>query len=89
MLADKMRNVLSTGAEALSAGDSSCLMHIGGGMSRLRSGTQTVHLAEILASTDAPAPDRESARGAGVPAPDDDEIGASPRTPTATGGSPA
>jgi L-lactate dehydrogenase complex protein LldE len=52
MLADKMRNVLSTGAEALSAGDSSCLMHIGGGMSRLRSGTQTVHLAEILASTE-------------------------------------
>jgi L-lactate dehydrogenase complex protein LldF len=31
MLADKMRNVLDTGAEALTAGDSSCLMHIGGG----------------------------------------------------------
>ena len=55
MLADKMRNVLATGAEALTAGDSSCLMHIGGGMSRLRSGTTTVHLAEILASTDVPA----------------------------------
>ena len=55
MLADKMRNVLATGAEALTAGDSSCLMHIGGGMSRLRSGTKTVHLAEILASTDVPA----------------------------------
>jgi L-lactate dehydrogenase complex protein LldE len=51
MLADKMRNVLSTGAEVCTAGDSSCLMHIGGGLSRLRAGTKTVHLAEILAST--------------------------------------
>jgi L-lactate dehydrogenase complex protein LldE len=51
MLADKMRNVLSTGAEVATAGDASCLMHLGGGLSRLRSGTRTVHLAEILAST--------------------------------------
>jgi L-lactate dehydrogenase complex protein LldE len=50
MLADKMRSVLSTRAEAVCAGDSSCLMHIGGGLSRLRTGTRTVHLAEILAS---------------------------------------
>jgi L-lactate dehydrogenase complex protein LldE len=51
MLADKMRGVLATGAEACTAGDSSCLMHIGGGLSRLRTGTRTVHLAEILAAT--------------------------------------
>jgi L-lactate dehydrogenase complex protein LldE len=51
MLADKMRHVLATGAEVATAGDASCLMHIGGGLSRLRSGTRTVHLAEILAST--------------------------------------
>jgi L-lactate dehydrogenase complex protein LldE len=51
MLADKMRNVLGTGAEVCTAGDSSCLMHIGGGLSRLRTGVRTVHLAEILAST--------------------------------------
>jgi len=51
MLADKMRNVLSTRAEVCTAGDSSCLMHIGGGLSRLRAGVKTVHLAEILAST--------------------------------------
>src|SRR4051794_13337278 len=51
MLADKMRHVLDTGAELVTAGDSSCLMHIGGGLSRLRSGTRAVHLAEILAST--------------------------------------
>jgi L-lactate dehydrogenase complex protein LldE len=52
MLADKMTNILSTDAEVCSASDSSCLMHIGGGLSRLRSGVQTVHLAEILASSD-------------------------------------
>jgi len=52
MLADKMNNVMSTKAEAVTAGDSSCLMHIGGGLSRLRAGTRTIHLAEILASRD-------------------------------------
>jgi L-lactate dehydrogenase complex protein LldE len=51
MLADKMRSVLATRAEVCTAGDSSCLMHIGGGLSRLNAGTRTVHLAEILAST--------------------------------------
>jgi L-lactate dehydrogenase complex protein LldE len=51
MLTDKMRNVLATGAEVCTAGDSSCLMHIGGGLSRLRTGVKTVHLAEILAAT--------------------------------------
>src|SRR5580704_13623145 len=51
MLADKMHNVLGTRAEVCTAGDSSCLMHIGGGLSRLRTGVRAVHLAEILAST--------------------------------------
>jgi L-lactate dehydrogenase complex protein LldE len=51
MLADKMRSVLDTRAEVCTASDSSCLMHIGGGLSRLRTGVRTVHLAEILAST--------------------------------------
>ena len=50
MLADKMSNVLATRAEVCSAGDSSCLMHIGGGLARLHTGVRTVHLAEILAS---------------------------------------
>jgi len=49
MLADKLRHVQDTGAEVLTAGDSSCLMHIGGGLTRLRVGVRTVHLAEILA----------------------------------------
>ncbi|MET7426893.1 (Fe-S)-binding protein [Dactylosporangium sp. NPDC005555] len=55
MLGDKLRNVLSTGADVVSAGDSSCLMHMGGGLSRLSSDagavTRPVHLAEILAAT--------------------------------------
>jgi L-lactate dehydrogenase complex protein LldE len=51
MLADKMRSVLDTGAEMCTAGDSSCLMHIGGGLSRIRAGAKTVHLAQILAAT--------------------------------------
>jgi L-lactate dehydrogenase complex protein LldE len=34
------------------AGDNSCLMHIGGVLSRQRSGVRAMHLAEILASTD-------------------------------------
>jgi L-lactate dehydrogenase complex protein LldE len=55
MLADKMKNVIATGAEVATAGDSSCLMHIGGGLSRLRTGTRTVHLAEILAGTESVA----------------------------------
>ncbi|MFZ5851773.1 MAG: (Fe-S)-binding protein [Actinomycetota bacterium] len=52
MLADKLRHVQDTGAEVLTAGDNSCLMHIGGGLSRLRSGIRTMHLAEILARTE-------------------------------------
>lgn len=51
MLADKMSAITSTGAEVCVAGDSSCLMHIGGGLSRLRTGVRTAHLAEILAAT--------------------------------------
>jgi L-lactate dehydrogenase complex protein LldE len=51
MLADKMRAVLDTGAEVCTAADSSCLMHIGGGLSRQRAGVRTVHLAEILAAS--------------------------------------
>jgi L-lactate dehydrogenase complex protein LldE len=52
MLADKMESVIETGAEVLCAGDRSCLMHIGGGLDRIRAGIRTLHLAEILASTD-------------------------------------
>ena len=53
MLADKMEAVIETGAEVLCAGDRSCLMHIGGGLDRIRTGVRTLHLSEILASTEA------------------------------------
>jgi L-lactate dehydrogenase complex protein LldE len=52
MGSDKARNVLDTGAEVLVAGDNSCLAHIGGVLGRQRSGVRTMHLAEILASTE-------------------------------------
>jgi L-lactate dehydrogenase complex protein LldE len=52
MLTDKLRSVLDTGAEVCAAVDNSCLMHIGGGLSRQRTGVRTVHLAEILAGTE-------------------------------------
>jgi len=52
MLADKIRHVLDTEAEVCTAGDNSCLMHIGGGLERQRAGVETVHLAQILASTE-------------------------------------
>jgi len=50
MVADKLANVQATGAEVLCAADNSCLTHIGGAASRLRSGVRVMHLAEILAS---------------------------------------
>ncbi|MDI3406191.1 (Fe-S)-binding protein [Streptomyces cavernicola] len=49
---DKVRAAESTGAGVLCAADNSCLMHIGGTMTRLRSGMRPVHIAEILASTE-------------------------------------
>lgn len=52
MGADKARHIRDTGAEIVVAGDNSCLTHIGGVLSRQRSGVRTVHLAEILASTE-------------------------------------
>jgi L-lactate dehydrogenase complex protein LldE len=52
MLADKLRHILDTRAEVCCAADNSCLLHIAGGLSRLRTGTRAVHLAEILAATE-------------------------------------
>jgi L-lactate dehydrogenase complex protein LldE len=51
MGSDKARHVRESGAEVLVAGDSSCLMHIGGLLSRQRAGVRVMHLAEVLAST--------------------------------------
>jgi len=52
MVADKIANIQQTQAEVVVAGDNSCLTHIGGALTRMRTGIQTVHLAEILASTE-------------------------------------
>jgi L-lactate dehydrogenase complex protein LldE len=51
MVSDKVRAILDTGAEVCAAADNSCLMHIGGALSRQRAGVRTMHLAEILAQT--------------------------------------
>jgi L-lactate dehydrogenase complex protein LldE len=50
--ADKARQARSTGAEVLCALDNSCLTHVGGMLSRERSGMRVLHLAEILAATE-------------------------------------
>jgi L-lactate dehydrogenase complex protein LldE len=52
MGSDKARHVRETGAQVLVAADRSCLMHVGGLLSRQRSGIQVLHLAEVLAHTD-------------------------------------
>jgi L-lactate dehydrogenase complex protein LldE len=50
MLSDKLRRVLDSRAEVCTAADTSCLMHIGGALTRQRAGTRVMHLAEILAA---------------------------------------
>ena len=50
MLADKCASIAASGAEFCTALDGSCLLQIGGGLSRARSSVRPLHLAEILAS---------------------------------------
>jgi L-lactate dehydrogenase complex protein LldE len=52
MLAVKLEDVMETGAEFCTALDNSCLMHLGGAMHRQFAGMKTMHMAEILASTE-------------------------------------
>lgn len=47
----KVDTIMSTRAEVLTAGDYSCLMSIGGALSRQATGVHVAHLAEILAAT--------------------------------------
>jgi L-lactate dehydrogenase complex protein LldE len=51
MLTVKLQDVLATGAEYCTGPDNSCLMHMGGAMHRLYADMKTIHMAEILAST--------------------------------------
>jgi L-lactate dehydrogenase complex protein LldE len=53
IVADKVQAVLETGAEVCTAADNSCLLQIGGALSRRKSGVRTAHLAEILAADEA------------------------------------
>lgn len=53
MMAEKLDSVRATGAEFCTALDNSCLMHIGGGLHREGAPVRTIHMAEILASTEA------------------------------------
>ncbi len=69
MCADKVAAVQQARAEVLCAADNSCLMHIGGALTRQRTGIATMHLAEILASTeDQPAVVRSLPQAAAHPA---------------------
>jgi L-lactate dehydrogenase complex protein LldE len=53
MLSDKLDAIARTEADVCAGADSSCLLHIGGGLSRQGRPTRTVHLGQILASTEA------------------------------------
>jgi L-lactate dehydrogenase complex protein LldE len=50
MLEDKIASIEASGAGAVCACDSSCLMHIQGGLERRGSPVRAVHLAEVLAT---------------------------------------
>jgi L-lactate dehydrogenase complex protein LldE len=52
MCSDKVAAVRQTGAQVLCSSDNSCLMHVGGALARQQTGVATMHLAEILASTE-------------------------------------
>jgi len=51
MLVTKLTDVLATKAEFCTALDNSCLMHLGGALHRQFAPMRTIHMAEILAST--------------------------------------
>ena len=52
MMTAKLQDVLATRAEYCTALDNSCLMHLGGAMHREYAGMRTLHMAQILASTE-------------------------------------
>ena len=48
MLADKLRNVADTGADAVVSCDSTCLMQIGGGLEKRGMAAKPLHVAQLL-----------------------------------------
>ena len=63
MLAEKQCEVVKTEAEVVAALDNSCLMQIDGGLHRAGSPVRTMHLAEILASTEETTKETTAATG--------------------------
>jgi L-lactate dehydrogenase complex protein LldE len=53
MGSDKVSAIRSTGAEVLTSADTSCLMHLGGLLSRQAAPQRVMHLAQILAGDEA------------------------------------
>ena len=53
MMTAKLQDVMATRAEFCTALDNSCLMHLGGALHREFAAMRTIHMAEILASTEA------------------------------------
>ena len=51
MLQDKLDNILATEADVVAACDSSCLMHIGGGLKRRGASVRPAHVAELIAES--------------------------------------
>ncbi len=60
MLQDKLDGVRESGADAVVACDSSCLMQIGGGLSRQGIDARPVHIAQVLDEATRPASGEES-----------------------------
>jgi L-lactate dehydrogenase complex protein LldE len=52
ILDQKIEAIERAGVDAVVSGDASCLMHIGGRLSRKKSNVRVMHLAELLAATD-------------------------------------
>ncbi len=50
MLSEKLDNIEASGADVVTACDSSCLMHIRGGLQRRGSDIEAVHIAELVAA---------------------------------------
>ncbi len=48
MLADKLRSVADTGADAVVSCDSTCLMQIGGGLEKQEMAAQPLHVSQLL-----------------------------------------
>jgi len=60
LVAQKAESVAATGAEYLVTVDNACALNIGGRLHRQGSAVQTIHLAEVLASTEGAAAAQEA-----------------------------